>query len=163
MSLSRPIRSWTRLLLSTVAAAAVVVAMLIGATVPASAQEQAPATTSAARKAPAKAAPAASAPAQAGQRAFIDPKTGKLREPEIEEIAALQPAKRKVLKAAPVQTLKGPKGEVGAVVPEDLQMFAVVTRNADGSLSFTDVQGKANADALVKAGGKKAAPKTEVK
>jgi hypothetical protein len=123
------------------------------------------------RQAPAP--PATSAPATtpgAGQRAFIDPVTGELRQPEHEELAAIAAA---AAAAAPARSLArtaatndaplfGPDGSVAAVVPEDLHTFTVATRGPDGRIAIEHAQGAASATRLMKANTAKKRPHTSV-
>jgi hypothetical protein len=88
-----------------------------------------------------------------GQRAFIDPATGKLREPEPGEAEALhlQPGARRALQAAPApQQIAGPGGAIGMAVPEEAMSYSVATLNPDGSVSMACVTGNAKAEAIVK-------------
>jgi hypothetical protein len=114
--------------------------------------------------------PAPAAPSAAGQRAFIDPVTGELRQPEHEELATLAaaaasaaPASRSAARTASVATASfGPDGSVDAVVPEDLHTFTVATRGPDGRIVIEHAQGQANAAKLVKANGAKKGPQAPV-
>jgi hypothetical protein len=114
--------------------------------------------------------PAPAAPSAAGQRAFIDPVTGELRQPEHEELAAIAaqaaaaaPASRSAARTASVATASfGPDGSVDAVVPEDLHTFTVATRGPDGRIVIEHAQGQANAAKLVKANGAKKGPQAPV-
>jgi hypothetical protein len=87
----------------------------------------------------------------AGQRAFIDPTTGQLRQPEHDELAAIAaaaaaaPAKRLARTASVTQEMYGPDGSVEAVVPEDLHTFTVATRGPDGRIKIEHAQGVQNA------------------
>ncbi len=112
---------------------------------------QEPAVKPPARQTP-PAAPASPAD-ELGQRAFIDPATGQLREPTPQEAAALAAAARRTLGtlAAPVQLKQGPGGAVGMVVPDNLLSYSVATINPDGTVSMTCVTGKNAADAAVRA------------
>jgi hypothetical protein len=116
---------------------------------------------------------APSAPAStsgAGQRAFIDPVTGELRQPEHEELAAIAasaavaPAGRLARSATTTNTaqLFGPDGSVAAVVPEDLHTFTVATRGPDGRINIEHAQGAASATRLMKANTAKKRPHTSV-
>lgn len=101
----------------------------------------------------------------AGQRAFIDPKTGKMRQPDAGELAALEP-RRRALRAAPAedrQEFAGTRGAVGVALTEDEMTSVVATRNADGTVSLEHVSGMKNADAAVRSASKKPAVKKEEK
>jgi hypothetical protein len=117
------------------------------------------------------AAPSApSAPSAAGQRAFIDPVTGELRQPEHEELAAIAaaaavaaPARRAAARTSDAAAeFFGPDGSIAAVVPEDLHTFTVATRGPDGRIVIEHAQGAASADRLVKANSAKKSPQAAV-
>ena len=102
-----------------------------------------PAATAAApadaAKAPA-ATPAETA-GQAGMKAYIDPATGKLREPNADEAAAVAAAAkvkgREALKAAPEPVvIQHAGGMVSAQLGEEYMEDVVVRKNADGTLAF---------------------------
>ena len=160
MSQPRPTTRWTRLILLAASVVVAVVAMPSVSPAPSAApQGQQPAAMAAQASTPK--APAATqvvrVPARAedaGQRAFIDPKTGKLREPEPEEIAALKPSAAVTSPgtlAAAVEFKEGPGGAVGMVVPEELLSYSVATINPDGTVSTACVDGKKAAEAAVRA------------
>jgi hypothetical protein len=104
-----------------------------------------------------------SVPSAAGQRAFIDPATGQLRQPEHEELAAIAaqaavaaPAGRLAARTANASSQTfGDDGSVSAIVPEELHTFTVATRGPDGRIVIEHVQGKANATRMVKANSAK--------
>jgi hypothetical protein len=169
MSQSRPITA-ARVLLLIAGVALAVIALLAVATAPgpASRGDQATAAPASQSDHPAKpvekqaaqakrampAAPATQA-GDSGQRVFIDPATGKLREPEPGEIAALQPAAKRSLRAAAApEMLAGPGGAVGMAVSEDAMSYSVATVNPDGTLSTVCVTGKAKAEGIVKSPAK---------
>lgn len=98
--------------------------------------------------------------ASAGQRAYIDPTTGRLREAEHDDAVALQtpqPRQRRVARPAPVY---GPDGAVGAVVPEELHTYMVATRLPDGRIVMEHATGPKAAEAKARAGAGKARTKT---
>jgi hypothetical protein len=113
------------------------------------------------------------APSTAGQRAFIDPATGELRQPEHDEIAAIAAAAA----AAPAQKLArtagfaantvsesfGDDGSVQAVVPEDLHTFSVATRGADGRVKIDHAQGAKQAAKVMKTNSAKKGPQAPVR
>lgn len=108
------------------------------------------------------AASAPPAPSAAGQRAFIDPVTGEFRQPEHDEIAALNaaaaaaaPARRAARTANAAAEFFVEDGSIAAVVPEDLHTFTVATRGADGRIVIEHTQGAKNADRMVKANSAK--------
>lgn len=109
------------------------------------------------------AAPAAeSAPAagSAGQQAFIDPRTGKLRPAEHDEVAAATAAAKtsrlaRTTAAAAPQEVFGADGSVGVVVPDELQPYAVATKAPDGTITFQDATGPTAAAKLVREAAKR--------
>lgn len=115
--------------------------------------------------------PAAPSPAfGAGQRAFIDPATGQLRQPEHEELAAIaaqaaaaRPTGRLAARtaSASAQTFND-DGSASAVVPEELHTFTVATRGPDGRIVIEHAQGAANARKIVKANNAKHTPRASV-
>lgn len=105
-----------------------------------------------AKKGRPEATPAATAQ---GARVFIDPATGKIREPEPEEVQALTPAaptgaqataaqaaRRRAAAEAPIS---GPGGTVGMKLDDSFMVYSVATKNPDGSVSFECVTGPAKA------------------
>lgn len=114
---------------------------------------------------PAPAQEAGSLPAgTAGQQAFIDPKTGKLRPMEHDDVIAAAPqAAKRTLKTAAPQELAGPEGSVGVVVPEDLQTYTVATRQADGSVTIGHVSGPKAATTQVRSAKKAVNPSAQDK
>ena len=160
MSQARPTTRWTRLVLLAACVIVAVAAMPSISPAPGAAPlGQEPAAQAAPAPAPKATAPAQAAPAPAlaagaGQRAFIDPKTGQLREPEPGEIAALNAAAARTAPgtlAAAVELKAGPGGAVGMMVPEELLSYSVATISPDGSVSMACVDGKKAADAAVRA------------
>jgi hypothetical protein len=111
-----------------------------------------------------------SAPSAAGQRAFIDPTTGQLRQPEHEELAAIAaqaavaaPAGRLAARTASASSQTfGDDGSVSATVPEELHTFTVATRGPDGRIVIEHAQGAANATRMVKANSAKTTPQASV-
>lgn len=95
-----------------------------------------------------------------GQRAYIDPATGRLREAEPEERlaeaaadAARRAARSRNRQAAAVpQEFQGPGGAVGVAVPEDLLTYSVATVGADGKVVIEHATGPKAADGQVRAG-----------
>lgn len=101
----------------------------------------------------------------AGQRAFLDPKTRELRQPEADEVAALEP-RRRALRAARVEDrpeIQGVGGAVGLALTEDEMTSVVATKNADGTVTMEHVTGTKNADAAVRSKSKKPAVAKEAK
>jgi hypothetical protein len=98
-----------------------------------------PAATAAVTPEGAKAAPAETAP-QAGMKAYIDPATGKLREPTAEDAAAAAATGRQALRAAPAPlVVQHPSGVMSAQLGDEYMNDVVVRKNADGTLVYTCV------------------------
>lgn len=90
--------------------------------------------------------PAAPEAGARGMRVFIDPATGKIREPEqsdIQQLAPAAPAFHPLM--APAAPLQGPGGAVGMKLDDNQMVYSVATKNPDGSVSFECVTGPANA------------------
>jgi hypothetical protein len=123
--------------------------------------DQTPQVASPATHSPSATPQAAAAPAAggAGQQAFIDPRTGKLRPAEHDEVAAAGGAAKtsRLARTAAVepQTVYGPDGSVGVVVPEELQPYTVATKAPDGSITLQDAMGPTAAATLVRDASKK--------
>jgi hypothetical protein len=98
------------------------------------------------------------APAGKGLVVFIDPVTGKIRQPEAAEIGGLVPPPAAV--APPVESplvMKiGPGGAVGVVLDSRFESYMVVTKTPDGKLAMDCVAGRKKADEAVSAGAKNA-------
>jgi hypothetical protein len=129
--------------------------------------KEAMASTPAQPSTPSTSAPAALAPGSAGQRAHIDPKTGRLRETEHDDAAAaVSAAPRRAARTATIQSesapqeFLGPGGAVGVTVPEELHTALVATRLPDGRIVFEHAAGPKAAGAKVR---KDAAKTTGVK
>jgi hypothetical protein len=98
------------------------------------------------------------APAR-GLVVFIDPVTGKIRQPEPSEIGALTaPPAATVAPAvdAPLLMKAGPGGAVGVVLDSRFESFLVVTKTPDGKLAMECVSGGKKADETVSAGARPA-------
>jgi len=93
-----------------------------------------------------------------GMVAVRDAVTGELRAPTADELAALQAkaqaaksSRQRALSVAPVQAERmNSRGAFGFRPGPENVSYSVVTRNADGSLSSTCVQGQDHAEAIVK-------------
>ncbi|MBZ5586499.1 MAG: choice-of-anchor J domain-containing protein [Acidobacteriia bacterium] len=99
----------------------------------------------------AKAAKPAAHPAAAGGvRVFIDPATGKIREPEPGEVQPLAPLGAQAMRAGPAdaQTLQV-NGLSGMRLDDSQLIYSVATRNPDGTISVECVKGAANAGKAV--------------
>lgn len=115
-----------------------------------------------ARKAPEagkKAAPPPGTPAASsagGLVVFIDPVTGKIRQPDASEIGSLvpPPAAETPLVEEPLVMKLGPGGAVGVVLDSRFESFIVVTKTPDGKLATDCVTGRKKADEAVSAGAK---------
>jgi hypothetical protein len=105
----------------------------------------------------------ANAPAK-GLVVFIDPVTGKIRQPEPSEIGALTAPPAAVAPAVepPLVMKTGPGGAVGVVLDSRFESFMVVTKTPDGKLAMECVTGGKKADETVSAGAKPA-PKPDGK
>lgn len=103
-----------------------------------------------------------SAPAAAGQKAYIDPKTGRLRDAEHDDVLTAAPApgaQRRALRTVQAQEgqeILGPGGAVGMTVPEDLQTYLVATRTPDGRVVMEHTTGPKAAAGKTRAGAKAA-------
>ncbi len=110
-------------------------------------------------KKPVAATAKSSKPAPAGMIAVKDADTGQFRAPTAEEAAALSPTRALRTNAviAGPQTFAGPGGSTGLVLDDSTTVFAVATKKPDGTISFGEVTGGANAKKVV------ANPKPEAK
>ena len=111
----------------------------------------------------AKAPPAATKEAlpQGGQAAamgaglvvFIDPATGKFRQPEPGEMEALVGSRQvKPLEVRPLEFRSAPSGAVGVVLDPSFDSYMVVTRQPDGNLTTQCIEGDAKANAAAATG-----------
>jgi len=94
-------------------------------------------------------APQSAAPS-AGMVVFVDPVTGKIRQPDAEEIGALTGSRASAqvaIESVPV-TINGPGGAVGMKLGDDSLSYMVVTRTPDGKLAEDCVTGEKAASAL---------------
>ena len=94
------------------------------------------------------------APAK-GLVVFIDPVTGKIREPQPAEIGALTAPPAATAAPAPEPPLlmkTGPGGAVGVVLDSRFESFMVITKTSDGKLAMECVTGGKKADEAVSAG-----------
>jgi hypothetical protein len=83
-----------------------------------------------------------SAGATSGVVVFIDPATGKIRQPDASEIGGLVQSTGSVAPKAPEPALiQGPGGAVGARLSEDALTYMVVTTAPDGKLAMDCVNG----------------------
>ena len=122
--------------------------------------DQAPSGKTPAKTTP-QAAPQNTAPA-GGLVVFVDPVTGKIRQPDAAEIGALTgtPAAASTNQTLVAPTsFAGPGGSVGMKLGDDSLSYMVVTRTADGKLAEDCVTGDKAAAALVSKG---VTPKTPV-
>jgi hypothetical protein len=96
---------------------------------------------------------------------FVDPVTGKIRQPEPSEIGALTAPSAAAAAPAvepPLLMKNGPGGAVGVVLDSRYESFMVVTKTPDGKLAMECVTGGKKADEAVSA-GTKTAPKADGK
>ena len=130
--------------------------ILAGAAV---AAEQPPAP----QKSPTTAKPASAA----GSVVFIDPVTGKIRQPDASEIGALAPAAAAPSAAPKAPTepslIQGLNGAVGIKLGEDTFSYAVATITPEGSVAVDCVSGDQNAAKRVVAAKPAPAPTAETK
>jgi len=117
-----------------------------------------PAATATAKPEAAK-APAetpAEAAGQAGMKAYIDPATGKLREPTAEDAAAAAAAAAKSRQAQAARpepvVVQHSSGMVSAELGEEYMEDVVVRKNADGTLAFQCVPRSRTEKVLTKPG-----------
>jgi len=85
-----------------------------------------------------------------GMKVFIDPETGKLREPTREEIQTLKaqpPASRATPEKGMPKTpqITGPGGGVGMRLDERYMVHSVAKKNPDGSVSMECITGSEKA------------------
>jgi len=83
---------------------------------------------------------------------FIDPATGKIRQPDASEIGGLVPPAGPAPKALAPALIQGPGGAVGVRLGEDSLAYMVVTAAPDGKLATDCVTGDKAAAARVTAG-----------
>ena len=108
-------------------------------------------------KTPASKTTTQAAPAP-GMVVFVDPATGKIRQPDAEEIGALTGAANNattsVQSVAPTgpTTFTGPGGSVGMKLGDDSLSYMVVTKTPDGKLAEECVTGDKAASALLSKG-----------
>jgi hypothetical protein len=87
---------------------------------------------------------------------FVDPVTGKIRQPEAAEIGGLvsppaAPGAVAPLVEKPLVMKYGPAGAVGVVLDSRFESFMVVTKKPDGTLAMDCVTGAQKADEAVAA------------
>ena len=161
MSLQVSLRQASNTLAATLLAAAVC-AVQASAQQPAKVQAnpaQAPSSKAPAVRSTTQAAPQQAAPA-AGMVVFVDPVTGKIRQPDAAEIGDLTGAGSSNARTgvqsivAPTQPtmISGPGGAVGVRLGDDSLSYTVVTRTPDGKLVEDCVTGEKAASALVSKG-----------
>ncbi len=91
------------------------------------------------------------APATGGMKAYIDPATGKLREPTPEDLrneAAVGPQAQPA--TATPEILPHPSGAVSVVLGPEHLSFSVAKKNDDGTLSMSCVEGEKKARTWMK-------------
>jgi len=101
-----------------------------------------------------KAGPAA--PAAGGLVVFVDPVTGKIRQPDAAEIGRLlslpaAPGASAPLVEKPLVMKYGPGDAVGVVLDSRFESFMVATKKPDGKLAMDCVDGKKKAEEAVAA------------
>lgn len=95
--------------------------------------------------------PASTPAAASGLRVFIDPATGKIREPEQEELQALSNLEAAPTRLSSVSQFVLSNGAVGAQVDPSLWSYSVATTGPNGKVSMECVNGLQNAEAKVHA------------
>jgi hypothetical protein len=80
---------------------------------------------------------------------FIDPATGKIRQPDPSEIGALTAPAGPVAPRTPATQLQGPNGAVGIKLSGESLTYMVVTKTPDGKLDMDCVTGEKTANARV--------------
>ncbi len=89
----------------------------------------------------------------AGLVIFIDPVTGKIRQPEPGEYEELVgPGLANRVAVPPLEVRRGPGGSLSVMLDTSFDSFMVVTRQPDGKLSMQCVTGGTKANAAVAAG-----------
>lgn len=84
---------------------------------------------------------------------FIDPATGKIRQPEPGEYEKLVgPAPANQFEKPPLEVKRGPGGSLAVMLDSSFDSFMVVTKQPDGKLSMQCVTGGRKASAAVAAG-----------
>jgi hypothetical protein len=128
---------------ATVSRCALLLALLIACAMPAGAAQKK--TRSKKSGGPIPAAPAAVGPecpavglGQAGFRAFIDPRTGELREPTVEEAQALAAGAwpESLQSVESLEAIVHPDGMISVDLKGHFMQSLVAVRNSDGSLSM---------------------------
>lgn len=89
--------------------------------------------------------------AAGGLVVFIDPATGKVRQPSAAEIGSLVSPSAGVtpLVRKPLVTWTGPGGAVGVILDSSFDSYMVVTKKPDGKLAMKCVVGDKKADEAV--------------
>ncbi len=105
-----------------------------------------------------KMAPRPGARAAGGLVVFIDPVTGKIREPDAAEIGSIVSPPSAVTPPVeePLVMKVGPGGAVAVVLDSRFESFMVVTKAPDGKLAMDCVIGSKKADEAVSGGAKTA-------
>lgn len=108
----------------------------------------------------ARQAPASPAPPAKGLVVFVDPVTGKIRQPDAAEIGALTAPRPGTAAAAPAAEAPllmkyGPGGAVGVVLDSRYESFMVATKAPDGKLAMNCVEGARKANEAVAAAVKR--------
>ncbi|MEO8675093.1 MAG: hypothetical protein ABI569_05905 [Casimicrobiaceae bacterium] len=130
-------------------------ALLIAAALGASsalAQSAPPASEAPKAAEPAKAA-VVPVPSAGGLTVFVDPVTGKIRQPSADEIGALMSSRPPAAAStAPLVQRALPGGGFAVTLDSSFDSYVVVSKNADGSLASDCVVGDEKATSAVKSG-----------
>jgi hypothetical protein len=88
-----------------------------------------------------------------GNVVFIDPATGKIRQPNAAEIGRLiAPPAGKAFARPPLTTKTGPGGAVGVVLDDSFDSYVVATKQLDGTVAIGCVTGGEKAAEAVSSG-----------
>jgi hypothetical protein len=85
---------------------------------------------------------------EAGQKIMIDPATGQARPIEHDDVTLSVPT---AAATGEPQTLTGPNGEEGALVPDTADVYTVATKAPDGTVSIAHATGLAGAQRKMQA------------
>src|SRR5262245_33330092 len=88
-----------------------------------------------------------------GSVVFIDPATGKNRQPDAAEIGRrIAPPTGRARARAPLTTKTGPGGAVGVVLDDRFDSYVIATKQPDGTVAIGCVTGEENAADAVSSG-----------
>ena len=90
------------------------------------------------------------APAAGGMKAYIDPATGKLREPTTEDLRNEGAGPQAGTATTNLEMLRHSSGAVSVVLGPEHMSYSVAKRNDDGTLSTSCVEGEKKAQSWMK-------------